>query len=154
MNGADSDREPSPYLLNTDGGIDAEPGQPEGHASIGVVLTAPDGSLVHEVSAGIGWTRDHHVAEYEALITGLRLALGHGVLRIRVLLDSRLVVNQVNGDFKTGAEHLKPLWMSTHALMREFSNIKVLWVPRKQNGEADTLADRALQPRQWGSKGS
>lgn len=142
------------YQLNTDGGIDAEPRQPEGEASIGVVLMAPDGTLVHKVSARIGWAADHHIAEYQALIAGLRLARGHGVDHIRVFSDSRVVINQVNGDSKVSAGHLKPLWMETHALVREFVDISISWIPGKQNGEADKLADAALQPRRWGTKGA
>lgn len=142
------------YELHTDGGIDAEPGQSTGEASIGVVLTAPDGSVVHEISDRIGWVADHHVAEYEALIAGLRLARGHGVDRLRVRVDSELVVKQLSGKSKVQATHLKSLWRSALSLRAEFSEIDISWVPRKENKLADELADRALQPRRWGSKGS
>jgi len=67
------------FSLNADGGIVAKPGQAAGEASIGVVLKNPDGSILHEISVRIGRQLDHHIAEYRALIGGLRLARGHGI---------------------------------------------------------------------------
>jgi ribonuclease HI len=139
-----SDPERSFYRLNADGGIVAVQGQAEGEAAIGAVLKNPDGSLLHEISVRIGWVTDHHVAEYQALIAGLRLARGHGVDRIHVFLDSAVVVNQVNGDWKVKEEHFKPLWMEAHALVREFADIEISHVGRRQNAEAHALADKAL----------
>jgi hypothetical protein len=48
-------------------------------------------------------------------------------------------------DWKIEAEHLKPLWMEAHALVREFADIKISWVARRENAEADALAGRALK---------
>ncbi|MGI8519432.1 MAG: ribonuclease HI family protein [Actinomycetota bacterium] len=128
------------------GGIVALQGQAEGEAAIGAVLKDPGGSLLHQISARIGWAPDHHVAEYQALIAGLRLARGHGVDRIRVFLDSAVVVNQVNGDWKVKEEHFKPLVREAHTLVREFTDIQISLVGRKGNAEAHTLADKALAP--------
>jgi len=68
-----------------------------------------------------------------------------GIDQIRVFLDSALVVNQVNGNWKIEAEHLKPLWMEAHALVREFADIEISWVARKENAEAGAPAGRALK---------
>lgn len=100
--------------------------------------------FLREISERIGWAEDHHVAEYRALIAGLTLARGHGINHIRVFLDSALVVNTVNGDWKLKAEHLKPLSMEARALVQEFADIKICWVPREWNAEADELAGKAL----------
>lgn len=54
------------HLLMTDGGIvPDQPGKMAGEAAIGVVLKAP----FEELSESIGPTKDHHVAEYRALIS-------------------------------------------------------------------------------------
>jgi hypothetical protein len=59
------------HLLTTDGGMVAnQPGKAAGEAAIGVVLKAP----LEEVSEPIGPAKDHHVAEYRALIRGLEVA--------------------------------------------------------------------------------
>lgn len=65
-------------------------------------------------------------------------------LRFRVFLDSALVVNTVNGDWKLEPEHLKDLCATARVLVKEFADIKLCWVPREMNVEADALASRAL----------
>jgi probable phosphoglycerate mutase len=84
------------------------------------------------------------VAEYRARIEGLKLARGRRIQRIRVFLDSELVVDQVNGRAKVGKEHIRPLHTEACSLLQEFSNIRISWVPRKWNAEADALATKAL----------
>jgi ribonuclease H / adenosylcobalamin/alpha-ribazole phosphatase len=140
------DRTPKPgfYVLKTDGGIAAERGQAAGQAAIGVVLKDHKYRDVDEVSKPIGWARNHHEAEYKALIAGLELARRHGIDRIRVFADSALVVNTVNGDWNLQPEHLKDLCANAGLLVKEFADIKLSWVPREMNLEADTLASRAL----------
>jgi ribonuclease HI len=135
---------PGFYVLKTDGGITVEKGQASGPAAIGVVLKDPKYRDVDEVSKGIGWARNHHEAEYKALIEGLELARHHRIDRIRVFLDSALVVNTVNGDWKLKPEHLKDLCTMACVLVKEFADFKMCWVPREMNVEADALASRAL----------
>lgn len=135
---------PGFYVLKTDGGITAEQGQASGQAAIGVVLKDPRHRDVAEVSKRIGWAKSHNEAEYKALIDGLELARHHGIDRIRVFLDSSLVVNTVNGDWRLKPEHLKDLCATACVLVKEFADIKLCWVPREMNVEADALASRAL----------
>ncbi len=134
---------PGFYVLKADGGITAEEGA-SGQAAIGVVLKDHKYRDVDGVSQPIGWARNHHEAEYKALIEGLKLARRHGIGQIRVFLDSALVVNTVNGDWNLKAEHLKDLLTKACDLIEEFADIKVCWVPREMNLEADNLASRAL----------
>ena len=82
-----------------------------------------------------------------ALIEGLKLARTRGIQRIRVFLDSELVVDQVNGRAKVGKEHIRPLHTEACSLLQEFPNIRISWVPRKWNAEADALATKALLGR-------
>jgi ribonuclease HI len=94
------------YLLNADGsgtGTTDNPAQ----GAIGVVLRDPDGHLIAEISESIG-PAINTVAECRALIEGLKLARSRGIHRIRVFLDSELVVDQVNGRAKVGKEHITP----------------------------------------------
>ncbi len=111
-----------------------------GEAAIGVVLKAP----LEEISESIGPMKDHHIAEYRALIRGLEAARSHGIEHLRVCLDSALLVNQLNGKWKVKAEHLRPLYEQALSLAQQFAEIKITWVPRKANAEADALASRPL----------
>src|SRR5215210_3026032 len=110
--------------------------------AIGVVLREPDGHLIAEISKRIG-PAINTGAEYRALIEGLKLARSRGIKRIRVFLDSELVVDQVNGRAKVGKEHIRPLHTEACSLLQEFPNIRISWVPRKWNAEADALATKA-----------
>ena len=133
------------YLLKADGsgtGTVASPAQ----GAIGVVLANPDGHQIDEISQPIG-PATNNVAEYRALIEGLKLARSRGIQRIRVFLDSELVVDQVNGRAKVGREHIRPLHAEACSLLQEFSNIRISWIPRKWNAEADALATKALPGR-------
>jgi len=133
------------FRLQSDGGIVKEEGKPSGEGSIGVVLKNPDGSNLHTISVRIGWVADHHIAEYRALIAGLRLARGHAVDNLRVFSDSTLVVNQMNLKSRAKQPYLDPL-MEALALKREFADIEILHAHRDKNKEAHELADIVLRP--------
>src|SRR3954468_19449784 len=133
------------YLLNADGSGSGTTDNPA-QGAIGVVLKDPDGHRIAEISEWIG-PAINTVAEYRALIEGLKLARSRGIERIRVFIDSELVVDQVNGRAKVGKEHLRPLHTEASSLVQEFPNIRISWVPRKWNAEADALATKALLGR-------
>ena len=108
------------YLLKADGsgtGTTDNPAQ----GAIGVVLRDPDGHLIAEISKPIG-PAINTVAEYRALIEGLELARSWRIQRIRVFLDSELVVDQVNGRAKVGKEQIRPLHAEACSLLQEFPN--------------------------------
>jgi len=131
------------YLMHADGSGTGTTDNPA-EGAIGVVLKSPDGQRIDQISERIG-PAINTVAEYRALIDGLKLARRHGIQRIRVFLDSELVVDQVNGRAKVRKEHIRPLHAEACSLVDEFPNIRVSWVPRKWNKEADELADKALR---------
>ncbi len=126
-------------ILHTDGGARGNPGP----AGIGVVLQASDGSLLAEVARSIGETTNN-VAEYRALITGLEIALDHGVTELDVRLDSELVVSQLKGEWKIKNDRLRGLAARAEILMRRFDTIDLTHVPRAQNAAADRLANEAM----------
>src|SRR6266536_456717 len=130
------------YLLNTDGG---NAGDPLGRAAIGAILRVRTPRLVTvaQISKAIG-PATHNVAEYRALIEGLKLARDYGVQRIRVYMDSELVVDQVNGVSAVRQAHLSELHDVASSLVALFESIRISWVPRETNAEADRLVKDAL----------
>lgn len=122
--------------LNTDGGARGNPGP----AGIGVVLRTSDGATLAELGRGIGSTTNN-VAEYEALIAGLELALAQGVTDIEILVDSTLVVNQVMGRWKIKNDRLRGLAVRARSLMDKFDRATITYVPRAENKDADRLAN-------------
>jgi ribonuclease H / adenosylcobalamin/alpha-ribazole phosphatase len=122
--------------LNTDGGARGNPGP----AGIGVILRSSDGATLAQLGRGIGSTTNN-VAEYEALIAGLELALANDVTEIEVLSDSTLVVNQVTGRWKIKNDRLRTLAVRARSLMNKFKRATISYVPRAENQDADRLAN-------------
>jgi ribonuclease HI len=134
------------YLLNTDGGSASTWGRRSGDplpvAAIGALLRTSRLVTVAQISEAIG-PATHNVAEYRALIEGLKLARDYGIQRIRVYMDSELVVDQVNGVSAVRQAHLMELHEVARGLIALF-DIRISWVPRKMNAEADRLVKDAL----------
>src|SRR4051794_35069716 len=100
------------YLLNTDGGYafdgQRRAGDPLPVAAIGALLRTRRLVHVDHISKVIGLAT-HNEAEYQALILGLRLAHKHNIERLRVYMDSELVVEQLNGASAVRQAHLMEL---------------------------------------------
>ncbi|MGH2751757.1 MAG: ribonuclease HI family protein [Actinomycetota bacterium] len=125
--------------LHADGGARGNPGP----AAIGVVLRDSAGADLGAVSRTIGETTNN-VAEYRAVIEGLRLALERGVTDIEVRLDSKLVVHQLEGEWKIKSEALRGLAVEARRLLNRFESAALDHVPRSQNADADKLVNQAL----------
>ncbi len=128
------------YLLNTDGG---NSGDPLGRAAIGALLRTRRLVTVDQISKAIG-PATHNVAEYQALIEGLKLARDYEIQRIRVYMDSELVVDQVNGVRRVKEARLRELHEQACGLRPGFKSFRMSWVPREWNLEADQLVRDAL----------
>jgi ribonuclease HI len=127
------------YVMYADGASRGNPGP----SSIGAVIYDPAGETVAEVSEVIGETTNN-VAEYRALIGGLEAARDLGVERIRVCLDSLLLVRQVRGEYRVKAPGLQPLHRKVRGLMEHFAGFSIEHVRREKNTVADGLANAAL----------
>ena len=125
--------------LYVDGGARGNPGP----AGIGGQLLSLDGTVVEEFSDRIG-TATNNVAEYEALITGLELALDRGVRKLTVFSDSELIVKQLRGEYKVKDANLRLLYDQARGLVAQFQEIDLRNVPREQNTAADRLVNEAL----------
>ncbi len=126
-------------ILHTDGGARGNPGP----AGIGVLLEDADGNVVGEIARGIG-VATNNVAEYTALIEGLKLAQAKGVTEVDVRMDSKLVVNQVRGEWKIKNDALRQLAARAERLLRNFDRKSLSYVPREQNAAADKLANQGM----------
>ena len=113
-----------------------------GDASIGVSIGL-DGKEVHAISKKIGIATNNE-AEYQALIDGLNFCIDNSIKEIDVFLDSNLVVEQVNKNYKVKAENLKVLNSKVDELIEEFNFIEINHVYREENKRADQLANMAL----------
>ncbi|MDQ3784601.1 MAG: ribonuclease HI family protein [Actinomycetota bacterium] len=125
--------------LHTDGGARGNPGP----AGIGVVLADDAGKVIADIARGIGSTTNN-IAEYEALISGLELALEHGITDIEVFVDSELVAHQVRGEWKIKKEHLRGPAVRARNIMGRFKSASIKQVRRELNADADNLANQGM----------
>lgn len=116
----------------------ASKGNP-GPAGVGMVLTTPQGEEVLAWGAPIG-RATNNVAEYRAVIEGLKKALELEVRSVQVFCDSELVVRQIQGGYKVKSPGLKPLHAETATLLSRFDRGEIQYIPRDQNLKADALA--------------
>lgn len=114
-----------------------------GPAAIGVLLLDPNGAPVRRIGERIGMTTNN-VAEYQAVIRAAQEAIRLGADRLTLLLDSELLVFQLQGVYKVKAPHLKPYHERALGLLGQLGRWEVRHVPREQNAAADALANEAL----------
>ncbi len=127
-------------VIYTDGGARGNPGP----AGAGVVII--DGEQTFEHKKYLGNPQTNNWAEYEAVALALTEAKNHGLAgrAIEVRMDSKLVVEQISGNWKIKEPSLKPQVVKVHALLTDFPKHRFVHIPREQNGEADRLVNEAI----------
>ena len=83
-------------------------------------------------------------AEYQALIAGLTDAQRLGATDLVVQGDSKLVIEQVTGRWKTKHPGLVGLREEAAGLVKRLGDVRLEHIPRAQNQVADSLANAAL----------
>ena len=86
----------------------------------------------------------NNVAEYSAVIELLRDALSFGISRLRVYLDTQLVVSQLNRIYQFHDPTLHRRFLRVRLLEHNFDYITYFHVPRSLNQITDTLANHIL----------
>jgi ribonuclease HI len=129
----------TPVVVHTDGAAQGNPGP----AGIGYLIEEESGQILASVSEYIGETTNN-VAEYRALIAALKHVRELGFQRVRVLSDSLLMVQQMNGAWSVKHAGLAPLRAEATTLLADFKESAIAYVPREENRDADRLATRAI----------
>jgi ribonuclease HI len=125
--------------LSTDGGARGNPGP----AAAAYVLEAEDGTVLDARGEAIGLATNN-VAEYRALVAGLRKALELGVDEVEVVSDSELLVRQMTGEYRVKNAALVELSLEAARLAREIGRVRYTAVRREHNELADRLVNEAL----------
>ena len=136
------------FVVRTDGAARGNPGP----ASAGAVLISlgrgdardplapPDASI----SDYLG-TQTNNVAEYTAVVRAIALGLELGARRLELLLDSKLIVEQLAGRWRVKDLKLRPLWAEALQRLRTLPDGWVAThVPRAQNSQADAKCNEAI----------
>lgn len=130
------------FFVYTDGGARGNPGP----AAIGIIIYNEDKKKIAEFSKFVG-SRTNNQAEYLAVIEALKkiVEISDNNSEIHCLLDSELVVEQLNQRYKLKNEGLKPLfWEIRELVMKLGGKIQFEYISRNKNKLADKLVNEAL----------
>jgi ribonuclease HI len=125
--------------LWTDGGARGNPGP----AAYAYVLETADGTVLDARGEAIG-TATNNVAEYSALVAGLRRASELGLTELDVRSDSELMVKQMRGEYRVKNKDLQALFLDASRAARTLARVTYTHVRREHNELADRLVNEAL----------
>ena len=126
-------------ILWTDGGARGNPGP----AAYAYVLEAEDGTVLDARGEAIGHATNN-VAEYSALVAGLRRAAELGVTALELRSDSELMVKQMRGEYRVKNRDLQGLFLDASRAARAVGDVTYTHVRREHNELADRLVNEAL----------
>jgi ribonuclease HI len=115
-----------------------------GLAGAGACLV-DEGRIVWECAEYLG-TKTNNEAEYIALLKLLEEVKSRGLAEVDIRGDSKLVVCQVNRQWKINLPHLRELAAKAWDMM-DGTNARIEWVPRGENSLADALSNKAIDKK-------
>ena len=127
-------------VVNVDGASKGNPGE----SGIGVAIFDKDLNLIDEACDYLG-VATNNVAEYKALILGIKLSTKYNAKRVLFKADSELMVKQIKGEYRVKNAQLKLLFTEAQSLLKKLPNWKIMHVPREENKEADLLANKGVE---------
>lgn len=124
-------------------------GHNSGRCSCATVIYLNKKLLMSDAEAFMG---TNNIAEYRGLLLGLNTVKNKirtpDRCDLELFLDSKLIVEQVNGNWHCKEDHLRVLRDKALELIRElrgfYKNVSVSWIPREQNSNADSLCQAQL----------
>jgi ribonuclease HI len=105
----------------------------------GIVLTSPKNDHLRYVLQ-IHFPASNNVAEYEALVHGLKVSKDIGIRRIMCFGDSDLVIQQCSGIWDAHDANMASYRFLVQQISGYFEGCEFRHVPRAQNDAADTLS--------------
>jgi ribonuclease HI len=121
-----------------------------GKSGIGIIIYDDQGRCRAEHHEFLG-IATNNIAEYSALITCLKIVterFAHCSV-LHVNSDSELLVRQMNGMYKVRDKKLQQYNGEVRRLLGNTSfKFSISHIPREQNAEADSLANRGIDEHQ------
>jgi ribonuclease HI len=118
-------------------------------AGVAAVITSPTG-VKHRYAARLSFALEsdrctNNIAEYEAVILGLRKLRALGVTTYIIKTDSKVVAGQVEKEYSAKDPALMQYLTVVRSLERQFKGFTLQHVDRARNEEADALAKAAAR---------
>ncbi len=123
----------------TDGRAEPNPGL----GTYGFVIYK-DGERIRSEQGVAGQAVTNNYAEYLCLVKALEYLGSHRHDEITVFSDSKLLVQQMKGEWKVKKGAYREKYIKAKELAGKFSNLRFQWIPREKNREADELTNIAF----------
>ena len=88
------------WKIQTDGSSAQKKG------GVGVVITTPDGEVL-KYGVQLKFKTTNNEAEYEGILTGLRLGKALGAKNLLIQSDSKIVIGQIRGEYEAKEERMQ-----------------------------------------------
>lgn len=108
-------------------------------AGIRIILEKPNQRKIEKAFI-LNFSASNNEAEYEALLTGLKLAKDLDIRAVHVFCDSKRVSSQVNAEFEAREPRMMTYLQHAQNLITGFDSFQVTHIPRAKNSKADRLA--------------
>lgn len=122
--------------LFCDGGARGNPGP----AGAGALV---QGDKPLTISKYIG-EATNNVAEYSALVFGLKKAVENGYTELDIFADSELMVKQIKGEYKVKNQTLLNYYYEAQKYLQQLETYTITHIRREYNKEADKLVNEAI----------
>lgn len=134
--------------MNYKGYFDGSSKGNPGPAQCGWAVLDDHDNIVDHDSRKAGEDRTNNVAEYMGIIELFKyLITSSNINTIEIFGDSKLIIEQIKGNWRCKSENIKPYFIHATKLfvyLSSFKNITLTWVPRAQNTIADKLAQEGV----------
>jgi ribonuclease HI len=137
---SDIKKEADLIVVNVDGASKGNPGE----SGIGVAIFDKDLNLINEACDYLG-VATNNVAEYRALILGIKLSTKYNAKMVLFKADSELMVKQIKGEYRVKNAQLKLLFTEAQSLLKKLPKWEIMHIPREENKEADLMANKGVE---------
>ncbi|KAG9447538.1 hypothetical protein H6P81_013666 [Aristolochia fimbriata] len=122
-------------------------------AGAGVFFVLPKDNLL-PYSFVLTQNCSNNVAEYQALLLGLNMAVEMEIPQLKLYSDSALIIKQIMGEFEVEKAELVPFRDHAGNHLAKIPQTLLHYIPRTKNGPADALAGIAASLAQLDSRPS
>ena len=104
-----------------------------------MILLSPEQDVL-KYGVQLQFPMTNNEAEYEAVLTRLRIAKALGVRNLKLNSDSKLMVGQITKEYEVKEDMMKRYLKLTNQLVSNFVDVKITQIPREENLEVDEVA--------------
>ena len=109
-----------------------------GMGGVEVILLSPEKDILR-CRVQLQFLATNNEAEYEAVLTGLRVVKALGVRNLKLNSNLKLVIGQMTNEYEAKEDRMKRYLTLNNQLFSNFNDVKITQVPKEENSEANEV---------------